>query len=282
MDFKGKIALVTGSSGGIGEGIAIALAKEGADVILASRNTANLEKVKKEVEKLGRKAVVVKCDCADDDSVAAMKVQALKAFGDIDILINNAGVGIRGSLEDTSLDDWRYMINTNLMGYIRVVQAFLPYFLKRKSGYIVNVSSIQALAYGAVDLNIPYITTKAGIIGFTDCLSATLRPMGIKVSCLIPGGVYTNIGGSSRFVGPPKRQAELRERDKGMNDIPGFLTADQCAAGLLEGMKKEDYLILTPPGMRGMLKPQGRDVDMLNAYAANPPPPRMPPPPKKK
>jgi 3-oxoacyl-[acyl-carrier protein] reductase len=282
MDFKGKIALVTGSSGGIGKAAAILLAKEGADVILASRNTANLEKVKKEIEKLGRKAAVVPCDCADDASVTAMKDKALKAFGSVDILINNAGVGIRGALEDTSLDDWRYIINTNLMGYIRVVQAFLPYYLQRKSGYIVNVSSIQALAYGAVDLNVPYITTKAGINGLTDCLAATLRPLGIKVSCFIPGGVTTEIAANSRYVGTEERKNELRARDAAGIKLPMFLTAEQCAAGLLEGMKKEEYLILNPPGMREMLKPQGRDVDMFNAYAANPPPPRMPPPPTKR
>jgi 3-oxoacyl-[acyl-carrier protein] reductase len=280
MDFKGKKALVTGSSGGIGEGIAIALAKEGADVILASRNTANLEKVKKEVEKLGRKAVVVKCDCADDTSVAQMAKKALKAFGDIDILINNAGVGVRGLLEDVSLDDWKYIINTNLMGYIRVVTAFLPYFMKRKSGYIVNVSSIQALAYGADPLNVAYITTKAGILGFTDCLSSTLRPLGIKVSCLIPGAVNTEISNNSRFVGSAEKIQKMKDDAAEFWKLPIFLTPLQCAEGLLAGMKKEQYLILTPD-MSEMLKPQGRDLAMYNAYVANPPPPRMPPPPKK-
>src|SRR4030042_111159 len=152
-----------------------------------------MEWFKREMEKLGRRAIAVKCDVADDARVAAMKDKAIKAFGNIDILVNNAAVGIRGSLEDVSLDDWRYMINTNLMGYIRSVHAFLKHFIEWGSGYIVNVSSIQALAYGAEMLNTPYVTTKAGIIGLTDCLSFYLRPKGIRVSCLIPGGVITNI-----------------------------------------------------------------------------------------
>jgi short-subunit dehydrogenase len=208
-----------------------------------------------------------------------MRDKAIKACGNIDILINNAGVGIRGSLEDTTMDDWKWIINTNLMGYIRVVEAFLPHFLQRKSGYICNVSSIQALGYGMVDLNVPYITTKAGIIGFTDALSFTVRQLGIKVSCFIPGGVITEIAHNSRYVGSPERIKELRARDEaGMKMTNIFLSADQCAAGLLEGMKKEEYLILTPPRMGDMLKTQGRDVDMYNAFVANPPPPRMPPP----
>ena len=96
MEFKGKTALITGSSGGIGKEIAIALAKEGADLILASRNMPKLEAVKKEIENLGQRAMVVQCDVADDNSVFDMKEQALKAFGNVDILINNAGVGVRG------------------------------------------------------------------------------------------------------------------------------------------------------------------------------------------
>ena len=276
MDFKGKKAVVTGSSGGIGKAIAIAMAKEGADIVLAARNVPNMEAVKREIEKLGRKAAAVKCDVSRDEDVAAMSKKAIKALGNIDILVNNAAVGIRGSLEDVSLDDWRYMINVNLMGYIRSVHAFLRHFIERGSGYIVNVSSIQALAYGAEMLNTPYITTKAGIIGLTDCLSSYLRPKGIKVSCLIPGGVITEIARNSRFVGSEERKKELRARDEEMTRLPTFLTAEQCAAGLMEGMRKEDYLILVPAGMAEMIKAQGRDIAAYNGYVANPPSPRFP------
>jgi NAD(P)-dependent dehydrogenase (short-subunit alcohol dehydrogenase family) len=278
MEFEGKTAVVTGSSGGIGKAVAIALSKEGADIVLASRNMENMEAVKKEIEKLGRKAIAIKCDVSKDNDVIDMKDKAIAFFGNIDILINNAAVGIRGLLEDVSLDDWRYIIETNLMGYIRNVMAFLPHFIERGSGYIVNVSSIQAMAYGAEMLNTPYITTKAGIIGFSDCLSSYLRSMGIKVSCLIPGGVITQIANNSRYVGSEERKKELRDRDLQFTRGPMFLTAEQCAAGLLEGMKKEDYLILTPSSMAQMLKAQGRDIEVYNAYVANPPPPRMPPP----
>lgn len=278
MEFKGKTAVVTGSSGGIGKAIAIGLAKEGTDIVLASRNIAKMEAVKKEIESLGRKAIAIKCDVSRDEDVFDMKDKAIKAFGNIDILINNAAVGIRGSLEDVSLDDWRYIINTNLMGYIRNVHAFLRHFMERGSGYIVNVASIQALAYGAEMLNTPYITTKAGVIGLTDCLSTYLRPRGIKVSCLIPGGVITEIARNSRFVGSEERKEELRARDEEMTKLPMFLTVEQCAEGLLAGMKREDYFILVPAGMSEMLKMQGRNIAAFNAYVANPPPPRFPPP----
>jgi len=279
MDFKGKTAVVTGSSGGIGAAIAITLAREGADVVLASRNVKNMEEVRKEIEVMGRKALVIECDVSKDESVTAMKDKALKAFGNIDILINNAGVGVRGLLEDISLDDWRYIINTNLMGYIRNVEAFLPHFVQRGSGYIVNVSSIQALGYVPEPLNIAYITTKAGIIGFTECIHGYFRPKGIIVSCLIPGAVKTGISDNSRFVGSPEKIKKMQDDAKEFWKLPIFLTSEQEAEGLISGMKKEEFLILVPENMKQMVKGQGWDLDVFNSYVANPP--KFGSPPKK-
>jgi NAD(P)-dependent dehydrogenase (short-subunit alcohol dehydrogenase family) len=272
MDFKGKTAVVTGSSGGMGKGIAIALAKEGADIILTSRNLPKLEEVKKEIEELGRRAVVIKCDTSRDDDVFKMAEAAIKAFGKIDILINNAAVGIRGRLEDTKMADWEFLVNTNIMGYVRVVQAFLPHYLATKSGYIVNVSSIQALGYTPGTQNIPYIVTKAGIISLSECLFGYLGPMGVKVSCLIPGGVLTDMGANARYVGSAEAIKEMKDKDeaftkqvKSGKTTFHFLTPEELATGLLEGMRKEDYII-SVPDFRTMLKEQGRDIDMLNAF----------------
>lgn len=269
MDFKGKKVIVTGASSGIGRAAAVLLAKEGADILLAARNMANLNAVKKEIEALGRRALAIETDVSKDESVAAMKDQALKTFGSVDVLLNNAGIGMRGNLEDTCLDDWRYIININLMGYVRTVTAFLPHFLQRRSGYICNVSSIQAMGYGMEDLNTPYITTKAAIIGFTDCLSAYLKDKGIKVSCHIPGGVTTNIAEASTYVGSEARKKQLRENDANFRVRPGFLTPEECAAQLIDGMKKEMHYILTPPRMGDMLKAQGKDIDALNTFVKN-------------
>jgi NAD(P)-dependent dehydrogenase (short-subunit alcohol dehydrogenase family) len=272
VDFKGKKAVVTGSSGGMGRGIALALAREGADIVLTSRNVPKLDQVKKEIEALGRRAVVIKCDTSRDADVFSMKDAAIKAFSKIDILINNAAVGIRGRLEDTQMADWEYLINTNLLGYIRVTQAFLTHFMANKSGYIVNVSSIQALGYTPGTQNIPYIVTKAGIISLSECLFGYLGPLGIKVSCLIPGGVITDIGINARFVGSEETIKEMKAMDaayaeKAKSGKPAFrfLTPEELADGLLEGMRKEDYII-SVPDFRQMLKEQGRDIDMLNAF----------------
>jgi short-subunit dehydrogenase len=278
MDFKGKKAVVTGSSGGIGAAVAIALAKEGVDVVLASRNVANMEKVAGKIEKLGRKALIIATDCSVDESVANMAKQAIKTFGKIDILINNAAVGVRGTLEDISLDDWRFIINTNIMGYVRNVKAFMQHFESNRSGYIVNVSSIQAIGYSPEPLNIAYITTKAGIIGFTTAIHSYLNQFGIKVSCLIPGAVNTEISNNSRFVGTPGKIKKMKDDAAEFWKLPIFLTPEQEASGLIEGMKKEEFLILVPDNMKPRVKVQGWDLDIYNSYVANPPSDKKTPP----
>ena len=281
MDFKGKKAVVTGSSGGIGAAVAVALAREGTDVVLASRNVVNMNKVAKEIEKLGRKALVIATDCSVDESVTAMAKQAIKAFGKIDMLVNNAAVGVRGTLEDISMEDWKFIINTNLMGYIRNVKAFLEHFEANKGGYIVNVSSIQGIGYVPEPLNIAYITTKAGIIGFSTAIHGYLKNLNIKVSCLLPGAVNTEISNNSRFVGPPEKIKKMKDDAAEFWKLPIFLTPEQEAEGLIEGMKKGEFLIFVPDNMKQMVKRQGLDMEAYNAYVSNPPPMRMGPLPKK-
>ena len=269
MDFRGKTALVTGSSGGLGKEIALALAKEGADIILASMNGPNMETVAREIESLGKRAVPLRCDVADDNSVIEIKDKSIDMFGGVDILINNAAVGVRGLPEDISLDDWKYIINTNLMGYIRTITAFLPHFLERGNGYIVNVSSIQALNYGSETLNTAYITTKAGILGLTSGLSAYLRPKGIIVSCLVAGGFKTEISHNTRFVGTKEQKKKMQDDNEKFWSLPILLPPERCAAGLLEGMKRDEYLILVPADMTEMVKNQGLDVMVYNAWVAD-------------
>ncbi len=268
MEFKGKTAVVTGSSGGIGRSIAILLAKEGVDIVLASRNVPNMEEVKGKIEELGKKALVVACDMAKDEDVISMKDQAIAEFGNIDILINNAAVGVRGTLDKIPLEDWKFIINTNLMGYIRNIHAFMPHFIKRGSGYIVNVSSIQALIYTAEMLGIPYITTKAGIIGLTESLYGYLGQSGIRVSCLVPGGVRTNISENSKYVGTEEEKSRMKKDTEEFFKMPFFLSADQLAEGFLEGMKREEYIIMVPD-MHDKCKEQGRNIMKLNEFMKN-------------
>jgi len=270
MDLAGKVAVVTGASEGIGRAVAIAIAKQGANVVLAARNIRMLDEARAEIEKAGHKALGIKCDVTQDEDVANLTQKTIQTFGKVDILVNNAGVGVRGRFENITLPDWESIIQTNLLGYIRMVRAFLQYFLAQKSGYVVNVSSVQGLDIIHDPLNIAYITTKCGILGFSECLYAYLRPQGINVSCLCPGGTRTSMGMNTRFVGNPSEAAAMRERDEKLFKQPFMMEPEVLAEGLIEGMKEERYLILFPGEMarqfqRNLLD-QGRDIQRLNVY----------------
>jgi len=158
----------------------------------------------------------------------------------------------------------RYIINTNLMGYIRVAYAFLEHLEQNKSGYIVNVSSIQAVGYAADLLNAAYITVKGGIISFSTCLHACLKGKGIKVSCLIPGAVRTELQKNTRYVGTPEKVQQMISNFEAFARLPVFLSPEEEAAGLIKGMKKEEFFIFVPESMKAMLKAQAWDIDAYN------------------
>jgi NAD(P)-dependent dehydrogenase (short-subunit alcohol dehydrogenase family) len=210
------------------------------------RVTERLLQVKEEIEALGQRAAAIAYDQTSDKSVWSMKDKALKAFGHVDILISNAAAGIKGRLEATTMDDWRFMVETNLLGYVRCVQAFLPHFIERRDGYIVTVSTIQALGFTGEAMNIPYITTKAGILGLTESLLGYLGPKGVKVSCLCPGGVTTDMAVTARYVGTEEEKLDMKAKDIEFHKSPFFSSPEQIAAWLLAGMQREDYIILAP------------------------------------
>jgi NAD(P)-dependent dehydrogenase (short-subunit alcohol dehydrogenase family) len=270
MDLAGKVAVVTGASEGIGRAVAISMAKHGANVVLAARNTQALAEACEEIEKAGHRAIGLRCDVTKDAEVTKLAQTTLEKFGKVDILVNNAGVGVRGRFENLTLPDWEFIIQTNLLGYIRNVKAFLPHFLAQKSGYVVNVSSVQGLDIIHDTLNIAYITTKCAILGFSECLYAYLRPQGINVSCLCPGGTSTNMGVNTRFVGNPTEAQAMRERDEKLFKLPFMMKPEVLAESLIEGMREEKYLILFPGEMAKQfemnLREQGKDIQQLNTY----------------
>jgi NAD(P)-dependent dehydrogenase (short-subunit alcohol dehydrogenase family) len=249
MEFSGKTAIITGASGGIGLAIAMAMSDRGVNVVLAARNTQALTTACQAIQQAGPQALAIQCDVGNDADVVSLVEKALNYFGKVDILVNNAGVAVRGLLENMTMPDWEYIINTNLLGYIRNVQALLPHFLARGSGYIINIASIQALGKTGDILNIPYITTKSGIMGFSESLYGYLRPKGIKVACLVPGGVSTNMGINARFIGSEKEQQDMKIKEEKFFKMPFFMKPELLAEALVQGMQEGKYLILVPPDM---------------------------------
>lgn len=185
----GKVALVTGGSKGIGNGMAQALAQVGADVIIVSRNLAEGEQAAKEIQALGRKAAAISCDVTSAASVDKMVQTAVAAFGRIDILVNNAGMNIRKPVTDIAEEDWDKVLNTNLKGVFLVAQRVGKEMIRQKSGKIINVASVMGVI--GMPWLASYCSSKGGVIQLTKTLALEWAQYNINVNCLAPAYIRT-------------------------------------------------------------------------------------------
>ena len=270
MDFKNAVAVVTGAASGIGRSSALAFAGLGANIVVADIDDRGMEEVCQEIEGLGRRAVTVHCDVTQDESVKKLAAQVIMTFGTVDILMNNAGVAVNGHLENIGMDDWNWIININLLGVIRCVHAFLPLMLKNNSGYIINTASLAGIlpTWGSQALavyTIPYITTKFGVMGFSESLRTYVNPGGITVSVLCPGYVSTNFVSNIRFI-PDDPHENADAASSPANDIEkpedidagAMMEPDEVARIVIEAMKEKRFLILTHPDSREGLIERGQ------------------------
>jgi len=187
-----RIALVTGGGTNIGKGIALELAKEGADVAVASRNLAKLEEVVGEIKAMGRHSLAVATDVRVKEQVQSMVKQVLDEFGRIDILVNNSGVTRRALIVDMSQEDWDDVIATNLTGVFYCIQAVARRMMERKYGKIINISSISGKG-GIGPTLANYCAAKAGVVQLTKVAARELGPYGINVNAIAPGAVESTI-----------------------------------------------------------------------------------------
>lgn len=199
MEITGKVGVVTGAGSGIGRATALALAREGADIVLSDINEDRLEQVRAEIEALGRKALAVRADVSKLADVQNLFGRSAVEMGRVDILMNNAGVHMMGPIENVTLADWEWILGINLWSVIFGVHVFLPHMLERGSGHIVNTGSMAGLI-PVGDASIPYVATKCAVVGMSEGLAAYLRPKGIGVTVVCPSFVHTNIGKSGRFI----------------------------------------------------------------------------------
>ena len=193
MQLKGKTALVTGASRGLGEGIALALAELGADIVVNyNSNSVEAEKTKVQVEKLGCRAITVQANVGDPDDVKRMFETIKKEFKTLDVLVNNAGTTKSQDIFETELEDWDFIIKTNLSSVFLCSKAAMEIMKDQKSGRIINISSIVG-ERGALYGHVHYASTKSGMFGFTKTLARTAAPLGITVNCVAPGIIATEL-----------------------------------------------------------------------------------------
>jgi 3-oxoacyl-[acyl-carrier protein] reductase len=190
--FDGKVALVTGAARGIGQAIALALAQEGADVVVADVDLDRAQQIVQEIEGLGQKAKAVAADVSDRKAVQRLVGEALSLFGRIDILVNNAGIIRRGSFMEHDPEEWDKVLGVNLGGTFNCTREVVPLMIKQGGGKIINISSVVG-SMGDVASAPSYGTSKGAINTFTKSLARELAPHGINVNAVAPHAIETEM-----------------------------------------------------------------------------------------
>ena len=192
MKLKDKVAIITGGGTGIGKAISFAFAREGAKLALVARNLPRLEETAKEIEAKGGQAIAVQANLTDHEQIKKMVARVIKEYDHIDILVNNAAQGTYNNADvvDMALDEWYLSMDTNLTAPMLCAKEVLKYMAPRKSGNIVNVSSVAGLS--GVPRESPYAASKWGLIGLTETLAIEAGLHGIRVNCISPGATRTS------------------------------------------------------------------------------------------
>ncbi len=189
FDLSGKVAIVTGTSRGLGQYMGRALARAGADLVITSRKIETLNAFKAEIEELGRKALPLELDVRNQESIRKMEEAAWWHYGKIDILVNNAGCNVRKPAVEVTWDDWNLVLDTNLRGTFFVAQAVAQKMISRRCGRIINIGSVTCVA-GYAGLG-PYCASRGGVKQLTMSLADDWGIHGITVNCLAPGWFKT-------------------------------------------------------------------------------------------
>lgn len=252
MRFEGSTVVVTGAASGIGRATAVAFAAEGANVVLADLNEARLAEVAAEI---GPRALPVRCDVTSDADMEALAKAAEARFGKVEILMNNAGVMLRGPLEKMPIAEWQWILDVNFLGAVRGVRTFLPGMLERGSGHIINTASIGGLIGGRPH-SAGYSASKFALVGYSETLYTYARPRGVGVSVLCPGGVRTNLPEQIRLS-----EAADGPEGYGLDEAfgPDAVEPSAVAARVLDAVADGRFMILTDDRHEAMLRRRAAD-----------------------
>lgn len=235
MDIKGKVVIVTGASSGIGEAAAREFGREGAKVVLAARRVDKLEALAKEIEALGSQTLVVQADLSKLEDIHKMVNNTLQTYGRIDVLVNNAGFGRLDWLENLDpVEDIQAQINVNVMGVIQTTRQVLPVMIQQRSGSIINMCSMAGLV-GTPTYTI-YAASKHAVHGFSEALRREVKPWGIDVSLIYPGGVVTEFS----------QHAGIKRKTNATTPKFMLLTAEQVGKAVVKLVRRPRRMWIIP------------------------------------
>ena len=242
--FTGKTAAVTGAASGIGRCLALDFARRGMDIAAADIEQAPLDRVRGEIEALGRKCLTVMTDVASPQAVQAFADAAFSRFGAVHILCNNAGVAVSGPMDKATHADWQWVLGVNLWGVIHGLEAFLPRMIaQRQEGHIVNTASMAGMI-ASKDFGI-YNASKYAVVGISETLVKELRDHGIGVSVLCPMGVKTGITSSER--NRPAALAAPKTREEIPLLLGDYLRPEDVSRRVLDAIEANEFYVFTHP-----------------------------------
>jgi NADP-dependent 3-hydroxy acid dehydrogenase YdfG len=243
----GKVAAITGASSGIGEATAVALANEGAAVALGARRKDRLESLADAISSDGGRAMAIEADIADEEQARAFVRGAADELGRLDILVNNAGLMLLGPVEGVESDQWRRMVDVNVLGLLYCTQEAMPLIRDSGGGHIVNVSSVAGrhARFGAAVYNL----TKFGVTGFSEALRQEALNSNIRVTAVEPGFVDTELQGHNEHPMVVEATEKMREQ------IGKVLEAEDIARAILYAVSQPEHVnvnevLIRPTGQR--------------------------------
>ena len=195
-----KIVLITGSASGIGRAAALEFASRGSHIIIADIDEKGLADTAREIAGRGREVLSVRTDVSKKEDVKNLILKSIERFGRVDVLVNNAGVGMNSEIRDMDISDWEWIMGINLWGAIHTIHYLLPHMIKQGAGHIVNVSSAVGLV-SFVPIQAAYTTTKFALVGFSEVLRTELERFGIGVTVICPGSIKTPFFQTTKFKG---------------------------------------------------------------------------------
>ena len=268
-DINGRTAFITGGASGLGLSMAKAFAARGASVMLADINADGLAIAEDLLQKAGGDVGTVVCDVADVDSVRAAAQATVERFGKTHIVVNNAGVSLTGRAGKIAINNWRWVVDINLMGVVHGIEVFTP-ILRRQAegGHFINTASMAG--HAATPGAAPYIATKFAVVGYSEALRGELKPDEINVSVLCPAFVKTNIL-DSEFARPSitltQEQAKQTDRYKAMQQlIDQGLDSDAVGQWVADCVESNRFYIFTHPELLQAIK--GRFASIEADYQA--------------
>lgn len=266
MHLEGKVAVITGAGSGIGRALAETCARRGMDVVVADIDAEAAETVASGIERSGRRALATAVDVADPDEVDRLADEAYRAFASVHLVCNNAGVLLVRPFEETTLDDWHWLLSVNLFGVINGLRSFLPGLAAQgEPAHVMNTASMSALVTGGAPGNAAYAASKFAVAGLTEALRPEVAPLGIGLSLLCPSSVETRLKDAER-----NRQVRF---GPSTGIVPGTAPADAdiiepaiVAEMAIRGVERDRETVVTHPSRRHDVEARCRRL--LEAFGA--------------